>query len=182
MLENYSIFRCVLDPRVFENGAFHPASLLKLEKVHATEEKYVISVSFLERFEDLGSTHEYGVRVATAANAFMIAQGRALSADEIVQYIGHYQMRYGSIQKRCWQHHSVSFKWCPEGNLSEHCEIEVNWNGDLNGSSKKSRTRERGEIVEWLFEIIFGPNRFQDPAGRDVSNVDLPVIAERPAA
>ena len=182
MLENYRIFRCILDPRVFVGDEFVPEALLRMDLVDRTHERYVISVSFLERFPDLVGAHGYGTRVAADANAAMTKrEGRLLASDETVQYIGHYQLRYSALRKRFWNFHTVSFCWRPEGALKDHCEIEVNWNGVAPPSTKRQRTEERREIVEWLFQIVFGPFRFQGAEGRQVGPIDLPEKGEMPA-
>ena len=183
MLENYRVFRCILDPRGIPAGVLLPEAWLKLDSVDKVHERYVLSVSFLERFPDLASAHEYGTRVAAGANAAMNErESSRLDPNKMVQYIGHYQMRFGALRARFWSYHTVAFSWRPEGPLNDHCEIEISWNGVASASTKRQRTDERREIVEWLFNILFGPFRFQDPQGRHVGSIDLPEIFEKPAA
>lgn len=161
MIDSTEIFRCILFPRGFVEGAFSEEQLVPLQKKNEELEIYEISVVAGYHFGTVDDAHEYGKRVAEVGNEALAQKyGRPVLLDEKLHYVGLYRFLVGQLRKQQREFHNVNVLWTPKDKIREHCDIIVSWNGKP--SSRRDRKQERTEIRSDLSKLFTGPTAYNN--------------------
>lgn len=169
--------RSIHHPKAFPNGVFSDEALLLF--VEGDNDSYALSVGsrFILGSDD--AAHQYGIRTAKVMNGRASARkGRPLNDDEVVHYLGLYDLRYEAVTQIKLSHYDVSVRWRLENGEHAHFEIELN---PTSPASPKQRKNDRKDARTLLALCLRGPILF-DGAPEDLraTQLQLPSLAEQP--
>lgn len=132
---------------------------------------YAVSVGRLSMLIDDDAVHDYGRRVANAANAFFEQKHNRppVRPDETVHYRGSYDLGVGPISEVKSEVFLVVVEHFPENGLDEHCDIEFRPK-DPNISGNKKKNARTGVIAQ-LMRLLRNPRPCILPEDDDLRDV-----------
>lgn len=141
------------------SGVISPAKVVAdlKKEVGVDGTKYTLSLGSEEKLPTRQSQHEYGCRIAAAANSENQRKSeQGLGSFERIFYRGCYRMHVGAIHDSNTELFSLEVHDRPLPNLEEHCDLEMR--RTQTQATKGEVSTDRTKIIVRLQNILTDPN------------------------
>lgn len=155
------IVRSALVPRILDNGLVAPQAVVTPflgKTLESGEKSFALSVGSKTMLPTQELVHDFGCRVAQAANEYM--QNKAdhvlVRGEETVHYRGSYDLDVGQVHAIESDVFAARVVHAPENNLEEHCDIELHPKAP--NMSRRVKGNAVTGVIARLFPLLRSPS------------------------
>ncbi len=177
------VVRSALYPKIMDAGLVAPEQIVSPFSPKIMEdgiEGFALSVGRTMMLPDVAAVHDFGCRVADAANVGLVRRkgGELIRGKETVHYRGAYDLSVEKVSEIHSDTFSIGVEHCPEHGLDEHCDIELRPRDPQ--MSKTQRSKARTGVIAKLYLLLRNPRPYVCECDEDLrgmlEQIELPDI------